>query len=64
MIHVYPIRDEREHELEGTMCPCGPRVEWHDPKTGRPHAQALVIHRALDCREVIEEAERILASVS
>lgn len=62
MIHVYPIKDDQEHELEGTMCPCGPRVEWNDPKTGNAHAEALVIHRAFDCREIVEEAERILAN--
>jgi hypothetical protein len=44
------------------MCPCGPRVEWNDPKTGNAHAEALVIHRAFDCREIVEEAERILAN--
>lgn len=52
MIHVYPVGDEREHELQGTTCPCGPRVEWED-------AEALVIHNAFDCREILEEAERI-----
>jgi len=61
MIHVYPVRDEREHELRGTMCPCGPRVEWNDPVTREAHVEALVVHRAFDCREVIEEAERILS---
>lgn len=62
MIHVYPVNDEREHELEGTVCPCEPHVEWHDPETGEPYAQAMVIHRAFDGRDVIEEAERIIAA--
>jgi len=52
VIHVYPVGDEREHELQGTTCPCGPRVEWE-------HAEAVVIHNAFDCREILEEAERI-----
>ena len=64
MYHVYPVNDEREHELEGTMCPCGPRVEWSDPKTGAAYAEALVIHNAFDCREIVEEAERILANIA
>jgi hypothetical protein len=60
MIHVFPIGDEREHVTEGTMCWCGPRVEWKDPTTGEAHAEALVIHHAADHREIVEEAERIL----
>lgn len=51
MLHVYPLNDEREHVLEGTTCPCDPRVEWRH--------QTIVIHNAFDCREVIAEAERI-----
>jgi len=62
MYHVYPVNDEKPHELEGTMCPCGPRVEWNDPKTGEPYAEALVIHNSFDCREIVEEAERILSN--
>jgi hypothetical protein len=50
--HVYPLNDEKPHELQGTTCPCGPRVEWD-------HPEALVIHNAFDCREIVEEAERI-----
>lgn len=60
MIHVYPLLDEKEHELEGTMCPCEPRVEWADPITHLPHREVLVIHNAFDCREAVEQAERIL----
>lgn len=52
MSHVYPLNDEKPHELQGTTCPCGPRVEWD-------HPEALVIHNAFDCREIVEEAERI-----
>lgn len=33
MIHVYPLNDEQPHELEGTTCHCGPRVEWTNPET-------------------------------
>lgn len=59
MIHVYPLNDEKAHELEGTTCHCGPSVEWSDPETGEAYSEALVIHNAFDCREIVEEAERI-----
>ncbi|MDD5705980.1 MAG: hypothetical protein PHR35_08650 [Kiritimatiellae bacterium] len=62
MIHVFPIGDERKHETEGTMCWCGPHVEWNDPVTGEAYAEAVVIHHAADCRECVEEAERIVRS--
>jgi len=42
MIHVYPKNDWIEHETEGTMCPCEPRIDW---KLG------IVVHNALDKRE-------------
>lgn len=59
-MHVYPLNDEQPHELEGTMCHCGPRVLWSDPETGEAYSEVLVIHNAFDCREIVEEAERIL----
>lgn len=64
MMHVYPLNDEQEHELEGTMCHCNPTVEWADPVTGEPYSEALVIHNAFDCREVIEQAEEILKKLN
>ena len=60
MIHVYPLNDQGEHEISGTMCPCNPRVLWNDPETGEAFAQGIVVHNAFDRREVVEEAERIL----
>jgi hypothetical protein len=62
MMHVYPVNDEHLHVLEGTMCPCGPDVEWNDPKTGEAYVHPIVIHNSFDRREVIEEAEQILRS--
>jgi len=62
MIHVSPINDLREHETDGTMCWCGPYVEWTDPETGEAYAEALVLHHAADHREIMEEAERIVAN--
>lgn len=60
MVHMYPVNDLREHELEGTMCPCGPQVLWKDPDTGEAYAEAPVIHRSWDGREIVEEAEEII----
>jgi hypothetical protein len=62
MTHVYPVNDEQEHELEGTMCSCGPTVEWNNPLTGESYPEVLVIHNAFDCREVVEQAEDILST--
>lgn len=64
MWHLYPVNDEQEHDLDSTMCPCNPRVEWEDPETGEPYAEALVIHNAFDCREVVEQAEEIAEKLS
>lgn len=60
MMHVYPINDEQEHDLTGTMCHCNPKVEFADPVTREPYSEVLVIHNAFDCREVVEQAEEIL----
>jgi len=50
-IHVYPVNDIKEHDPEGTQCPCCPEVDWID---------MIVTHNAFDCREVTEEAEKIM----
>lgn len=50
MIHVYPLDDLIEHEVEGTCCPCGVRVDWS-------HAEAVVLHRALNGRKVTDASE-------
>lgn len=60
MIHIFPVNDLKPHDTESTMCECVPAVEWEDPKTGKPYAEALVIHHAWDCREAVEEAEALL----
>jgi len=72
--HVYPINDLKEHwigrvpktipfyVLEGYdkeknpiyisyVCDCKPRVDVEEE---------LIIHNSWDCREAVEEAERIL----
>lgn len=43
MLHVAPCDREgyqsEDHELEGTMCHCGPEVDWEN-------AEAIVIHES------------------
>jgi hypothetical protein len=51
MQHIYPLNDLREHELDGTSCPCGVEVDWEN---------GLVIHAAFDHREIVEQAERLI----
>lgn len=61
MWHVHPINDEKPHNLEGPTCPCNPRVEYINPEDGLPYVDGpIVIHNSWDCREVVEEAEKIL----
>jgi len=44
-VHVYPLGDLKEHELDGAKCWCEPRLECH----GR-----LVVHNSADGREARE----------
>ena len=60
MWHVYPTKDEREHVIEGTSCWCEPRILWNDPETGEILVEGIAVHHAADCREVVEEAERLM----
>jgi hypothetical protein len=48
MIHVYPKNDWIEHEVEGTMCICEPRIDWE---------LGIVIHNSADGRESQEKAD-------
>lgn len=40
MIHLYPVWEEDQHELEGTSCPCGVSVDWSEP-------EAIVTHQVI-----------------
>lgn len=51
VFHVLPINDLKEH-VEEESCWCAPAVEG---KRGRSRSAKLIIHNALDCRELIEE---------
>lgn len=62
MFHIYPVNDERAHDLTGTMCPCGPSVHWQDPETGVAYSNPIVAHNAFDHREIVEEAEQLLGN--
>lgn len=39
MIHVYPTNEARRHQLQGTTCDCGVRVDWDE-------AEAIVVHES------------------
>jgi hypothetical protein len=58
MIHVYPINDEKEHELEGTQCWCEPVLDVSN------FGELIVIHNSADGRELIEQAEEIKDEIS
>lgn len=53
MIHVVPMNDEEEHDLD-SECRCKPVVHWQSPD-GDILPTALVVHNSFDCREVSEE---------
>lgn len=55
-VHVVPIDDLRKHVDTGRSCWCAPRVETIDLQTGAPYPAGgcLVIHHALDGRELVE----------
>jgi hypothetical protein len=60
MIHVFPVDDEREHDISGTGCWCGPNVFFND-LDGSAFSELMVVHHSADGREFVEEAERIKA---
>ena len=55
-IHVLPINDLIEHE-ETSTCPCRPKVEMEN-------GEMIVIHNAMDNREIVEQAEAIINDAS
>ena len=64
-VHVYPINDEKPHTTDGSCeCWCKPRVVFQDPDTGEILEDQIIVHNSADCREIVEEAERILAKAS
>jgi hypothetical protein len=46
-VHVYPVREQEQHDLENTDCRCDPYVEWINDDTGLPYENGpLVVHEA------------------
>jgi len=56
-IHVYPINDTEEHDLESSTCHCSPYLEVVG-------GDLLVVHTAFDGRDVIEEAQELIAKLN
>jgi len=54
MLHVHPLDDIEEHDLEGTQCKCNPKVIIE------PDAEIIVVHNSFDGREGVEWAEEVL----
>ena len=50
MIHVYPLNDLREHEVDGGYCWCRPKVDFDE---------AVIIHNAMDGREQWELGRKL-----
>lgn len=51
-VHVFPLADLIEHEVDGELCVCGPHTEWlitQDGSTGK-----VITHHSLDGRELAE----------
>lgn len=51
-VHVYPLNDIVEHELEGDGCVCGPTPEIVEGPDGED--EWVLTHHALDGRERYE----------
>lgn len=51
-VHIFPINDWIDHDTESLNCRCKPDVQYINPTTGLPFDKPLVIHHALDQRDV------------
>ena len=47
MLHVFPIDDIEEHELDGTQCWCCPEIK-------EEYGQFIIVHNAFDGRTLKE----------
>ena len=50
MIHVYPVNDWIEHDINSTMCICEPKIDWN---------LGVVVHNSADGRELKENDKPI-----
>lgn len=55
MIHIYPIDDTHEHDINSTNCKCGPEIIDDG-------IEAIVIHSSFDGREGVAWANEILGN--
>ena len=60
-VHIYPLNDWIDHDINVPAhqceCRCEPRIDYVDPETGAPYSEPLVIHNAIDQRELTETEE-------
>ena len=54
MIHVYPLNDIEEHDIETTLCKCEPRI------IAESNSDIIVVHNSFDGREGIEWTNELL----
>jgi hypothetical protein len=52
MIHVFPVNDLKEHDIESTQCTCIPQIIIE------PDCDMIVIHNSFDGRENNEWVEQ------
>ena len=48
-VHVYPVGDLIDHDIDGGDCPCGPRIEAVKRDDGS--YGWVLVHHSLDNRE-------------
>jgi hypothetical protein len=49
-VHVYPVNDLKEHDVESRYCSCRPKLE-------EVEGGMVVVHNSWDGREIREQAE-------
>lgn len=65
-VHVYPLKDKREHVLDGLFCPCMPKLVPRDPivvdgvEAQPDHSASVIRHNSYDGRELSEVCIRAL----
>ena len=58
MVHVYPLNDLREHDLQSADCACNPRLLIIQG------SGMVVVHNAFDAREVLEQFDGFESTVA
>lgn len=53
-VHVHPVGDLTEHDIDGDDCVCGPTTEYVPAETVDQSSGWLLTHHALDGREALE----------